>query len=129
MTILAQKIVVPDKPIRLTSANSFNGTAAKRGTATDLLLTIIVEADGTSGFGTTAGYVVQGSNDGSTWTPVTPDKGAFTSDSAANSQVAHFGQLQFAQWRCQPVGATGLVDFTAVYNFQTMADSFDATIQ
>lgn len=130
MTLLAQKIAVPNTPLRVTSANSFNGTAAKRGTATDLLLTIVVTPDGTSAFAGNVTYIVQGSNDGSTWTPVTADKGALNSDTAANVQTAHFAQLQFAQYRVQPVGASSpLMDVVAVYNFATMEDSFDATTQ
>lgn len=127
MAFLGNQVVkVPDKPLRITSANSFNGTAATKGTATDLVLTIVVTPDGTSSFAGNVTYVVQGSNDGSTYTAVTPDKGSLNSDTAANVQTAHFANLQYKQYRLQPVGASSpLMDVVGIFEFLGLQDSFD----
>ena len=129
MAFLSNQVIkAPDKPLRVTSANSFNGTAATKGTATDLVLTIVVTADGTSAFAGNVSYIVQGSNDGSTYTAVTPDKGSLNSDTAANVQSAHFANLAYKQYRVQPVGASSpLMDVVAIYEFLGLQDSFDAS--
>ena len=121
-------VKIPDAQVRLTGAGTFNGTAATKGTATDLLLTIITGVDGTSSFSGGVSYVVQGSNDGSTYTAVTPDKGTLSSDSAANTHTAHFAQLQYKQYRTQYLNVSGLANCSAVYNYQPVADSADATV-
>jgi hypothetical protein len=127
--------ILADNQLRVVSATTTNGTAQNKGTATDLLLTINVGADGASAFaaGTTAAPVIQGSNVSSFASPTTvvADKGTLPAQFAAVGQTnLHFGNLQFQFYRISVV-STGspVMNLTCVWNFHPVQDSFDASVQ
>ena len=125
--------VLSDNQLRVVSATTTNGTAQTKGTATDCIVEINVGADGASAFaaGTTAAPAIQGSNDGSTWTAVTADKGTMPANFTAVGQtILHFQNLQYKQYRIQIV-STGspVMNITVFWNFHPMADSFDDSVQ
>ena len=124
--IANSKIVTADQALAVGASATVNGAAANKGTATDLIL--ILSNTGASG---TVTPTLQGSNDGVTWTNVTPDKGTLAALAAGSStQVVHAAQLQYKQYRVQYVsGASSGTTATDVFVFQNLADSFDNTIQ
>lgn len=128
------KILV-DNEVRLTStgATTASGTAQNKGTATDLVLTLVIGADGATAVTGTLAPIIQGSNVSGFTTPttITPDKGTLpASTTAATVVTVHCAQLQFQFYRFQvtSVGAA-TCDITAVWNFHPVEDSFDATVQ
>jgi hypothetical protein len=120
-----------------TAAQTVSEAAQNKGTATDLLLTVYVGADGATAF--TAGgltLTLQGSNvsaaTSTTWTAVTPDKGANINAlavTAATVVTAHCANLQFQYYRIQAAAtAAQTADFETHYAFHPVADSFDSSV-
>lgn len=127
------KIAV-DNEVRLTSsgATTASGTAQNKGTATDLLLTLIIGADGATAVTGTLTPIIQGSNTtNSGFTTVTADKGTLPATTNAATVVSvHCGNLQFQYYRFQVTSSgAATCDISAVWNFHPVQDSFDATVQ
>lgn len=126
------RVVTPDQAVAVGASATVNGTAATKGTATDLALIL----SNTGGSGTVT-PVLQGSNDGVTYTAVNPDKANVTLNSgalpalvgAASVVVAHYAQLQYKQYRVSYTSAaTSGTTATDVFVYHPAADSFDATV-
>lgn len=123
-----------DNEVRMSStgATTASGAAQNKGTATDLLLTLIVGQDGATAVTGTLAAVVQGSNStNSGFTTVTPDKGTIpATTNAATVLSLHFAQLQFQYYRFQVTSSgAATCDITGVWSFMPMEDSFDASVQ
>lgn len=112
------------------AATTTNASSVTKGTATDLALTVHLDNFGTTSLAGTWTFQLQGTNDGSTYTNVSADKGALQSaSSVAGDSTAHYAQLQYKGYRVQAVtGTTTTGSFVAVYDFQNLADSFDDTV-
>lgn len=124
------KLVTADNAQALTASATTNGGST--GVLPPGLLDCVVSYNFAGIAGATVSAIqLQGSNDGTTWTNVPFDKGAFVAVSAAGTQVFHFGQAQFARYRTQyTAGAlTGTPTVTAVYNFHPLEYSENATVQ
>lgn len=134
-TMTGKMKVAVDNEVRLTStgATTASGTAQNKGTATDLLLTLIIGQDGATAVTGTLFPVVQGSNVSGFTTPttVTPDKGTLPASTTAATVVSvHLAQLQFQFYRFQVTSSgAATCDISAVWNFHPVEDSFDATVQ
>ena len=128
-----------DTQIRVTTQGSFTGVAQAKGTATDLLLTVICGPDGATAVAGTNYFAVQGANvtasTSTTWANVAPDKGAWTisgtggtSFTTTGQAVVHLQNLQFAYYRVT-VSNTTTATMNAYTDFAYMpvADSFDAS--
>ena|SRR5215471_6370320 len=135
MSTMPGKIkVAVDNEVRLTStgATTATGTAQNKGTATDLLLTLIIGQDGATAVTGTLAPIVQGSNStNSGFTTITPDKGTLPATTNAATVVSvHFAQLQFQYVRFQVTSAgAATCDISAVWAFMPVEDSSDATVQ
>lgn len=133
MTIPNVKVLV-DNEVRLTStgATTATGTAQNKGTATDLLLTLIIGADGATAVTGTLTPIIQGSNStNSGFTTVTADKGTLPATTNAATVVSvHLAQLQFQYYRVQVTSSgAATCDISAVWDFMNLQDSFDDTVQ
>ncbi len=130
--------ILGDNSISMTTSGSFVGLAQAKGTATDLLLTVLVQPNGTgSAYGGSTNLAVQGANvtasSSTTWANVTPDKGAFTvvtaTTQAGTIQSVHLQNLQFAFYRVTCSASTSVTaNLGTVFQYQPVADSFDATV-
>lgn len=133
MSTMVGKIkVLQDTRLRVNGATTVNGAAQNKGTATDLLLVIGADADGTASVAGTTNVVLQGSNSSAFGTPtaVTPDKGSFAAVTAAGSQSVHAAQLQFQFYRVVASNtAASTAAVSASWLFMPVEDSFDATVQ
>lgn len=123
-----------DTQVRMSSsgATTATGTAQNKGTATDLLLSFTIGADGATAVTGTLAPVIQGSNStNSGFTTVTADKGTLpASTTAATTVTLHFAQLQFQYYRFNITSSgAATCDISAVWNFHPVQDSFDATVQ
>ena len=113
-------------------ASTALGAAQAKGTATDLLLSIVAGA-GVTVAGSTA-LTIQGSNVTSTvltnWTAVTADKGtAVTPVTTSGVQSLHFAQLQYAFYRVQAIASTtATLNLVTVFNYSPVQDTADATV-
>lgn len=116
------KRVLADNALAVGASATVNGAAALKGTATDAVVSLINSA--ASG---TVTPTIQGSNDGTTYTAVTPDKGSLTALAAgASIQTVHLAQLQYKQYRVQYVsGATSGTTASDLFDFHGVADSFE----
>lgn len=123
--------VLSDIQLRLTSNTTLQGTAQNKGTATDLLLTILAGTDGVNPVAGTVTVTLQGSNATSgPWTNVTPDKGMLANITVAGQQVVHAAQLAFQYYRVAlSAAASTTADTSAAWHFMPVEDSFDATQQ
>lgn len=123
--------VLSDIQLRLTSNTTIQGTAQNKGTATDLLLTILAGTDGVNPVAGTVTVTLQGSNATSgPWTNVTPDKGTLANITVAGQQVVHAAQLAFQYYRVAlSAAASTTADTSAAWHFMPTEDSFDATQQ
>jgi hypothetical protein len=133
MTIPNVKILV-DNELRMSStgATTATGSAQNKGTATDLLLTLIIGQDGATAVTGTLTPIIQGSNStNSGFTTVTADKGTLPATTNAATVVSvHAAQLQFQYYRVQVTSSgAATADITAVWNFMNIQDSFDNTVQ
>ena len=133
MTIPNVKVLV-DNEVRLTStgATTATGTAQNKGTATDLLLTLIIGADGATAVTGTLAPIIQGSNStNSGFVTVTADKGTLPATTNAATVVSvHCAQLQFQYYRFQVTSSgAATCDISAAWNFMNIQDSFDNTVQ
>ena len=133
MTIPNVKVLV-DNELRMSStgATTANGSAQNKGTATDLLLTLIIGQDGATAVTGTLTPIIQGSNTtNSGFTTVTADKGTLPATTNAATVVSvHAAQLQFQYYRVQVTSAgAATADISAVWNFFGIQDSFDDTVQ
>ena len=133
MTIPNVKVLV-DNEVRMSStgATTATGSAQNKGTATDLLLTLIVGQDGATAVTGTLTPIIQGSNStNSGFTTVTADKGTLPATTNAATVVSvHAAQLQFQYYRFQVTSSgAATADITAVWNFMNLQDSFDNTVQ
>jgi hypothetical protein len=126
-----EKIVTDPQLLINGGASTVLGAAQAKGTATDLLLTIVAGPVNTSAVAGTATVLVQGSNvtasAASNWTSLSPDKGAIANITASGAQTMHFQNLQSAFYRVNLTG-TATADVKTVFNYQPMADSFDTTV-
>ena len=128
--------VLQDNGLRFSTTGALTvlGAAQNKGTATNLLLTIIIGADGGTAVGGTTNIVVQGSNvtasASSNWTSVAPDKGTVPTAATTTAFAAvHFAQLQSQFYRVSvnaTTSATAAVN--CVWAFMPVADSLDATV-
>ena len=125
--------VLSDIQIRTTSNTTVLGTAQSKGTATDLLLTIMAGTDGVNPVAGTVIPVVFGSNvttAASFTNSVSPDKGTLANITAGGQQVLHFAQLQFQFYALRvSAGASTTCDTSAHWGFYNIQDSFDNTQQ
>ena len=126
--------LLADGQIRVTAAVTSQGAAQAKGTATDLLLTVIYGPDGATAVAGSTVLAVQGSNVTATatsnWTTVTPDKGTMPTVTASGTTSVHLGNLQFAFYHLQYVAAgASTTDLEAVWNFHPVQDSADASVQ
>ena len=139
MSTIAGKIkVLSDTELRFSTTGALTvlGAAQNKGTATDLLLTILVGPDAGTAVGGTTNVIVQGSNvtasASSNWTNVVADKGpAITAGyTASGSNVLHFAQLQSQFYRVSVNCTTSATaDVSCVWAYHPVEDSFDATTQ
>lgn len=131
MTVLAAKFAAPDASVDISSATTTNGTTVNRGTATDLRLVIGFANRASTALAGSYTVNLQGSNDGTTFTTVTADKGTMPSAATATGiTVCHFAQLQYKLYRTQIVSQTTPVGTVySIYDFEGLADSFDSTVQ
>lgn len=128
------KVLVPDQALAVGAGVTVNGTAANKGTGTDLILIL----SNTGGSGTVT-PTLQGSNvSGSGYVNVNPDKASVALNAgalpaltgAASVVVAHYAQLQFQFFRVSYTSAaTSGTTATDVFEFVQLQDSFDDTVQ
>jgi hypothetical protein len=128
-TIGVSKILV-DAQLRLTSNTTLQGAAQAKGTATDLLLTIIAAADGANAVAGTTTNTIQGGNTSTgPWSTVVADKGTVANTTVAGTQNLHFAQLSNSWYRIAlSAAASTTSSTTAVWNFQPVQDSVDGTV-
>jgi hypothetical protein len=124
--------IASDGQIRITAATTSLGGAQNKGTATDLLLTVLYGPDGATAVAGSTVLSVEGSNVTATatsnWTAVTPDKGTMPTVTASGSTSVHLGNLQFQYYHLKYVAAgASTADLEAVWNFHPVQDSVDAT--
>lgn len=132
MTLAGTQKLLSDIQLRLTSNTTLQGAAQAKGTATDCLLTILAGADGANPVAGTVTVTIQGANATTFAAPTTvvPDKGTVINLTVAGQQVVHLAQLQYPYYRVAlSAGAATTCDISAIWNFQPMEDSFDATQQ
>jgi hypothetical protein len=123
-----------DNQQRVTAAATSQGAAQNKGTATDLVLSIIAGPDGATAVAGTTFLYVQGSNVTATatsnWTTVTADKGTLANVTASGTQSLHFAQLQYQYYHLAWSNtAASTCNLETVFNFHYVEDSFDATVQ
>jgi hypothetical protein len=124
-----------DNDLRCTAAISSQGTAQNKGTATDMVVTILAGPDGATAISGTVALAVQGSNVtssvASNWTTVTADKGTLANITASGTQSLHYAQLQYQFYHLSYNGSAAAVtaNVDVVWNFHPVEDSFDATVQ
>lgn len=128
--------VLSDQTLRFSTTGALTvlGAAQNKGTATNLLLTVLLGADAGSAVGGTTNIVVQGSNvtasASSNWTSVAPDKGTVPTAATTTATAAvHFAQLQSQFYRVSvncTTSATAAVN--CVWAFLPVEDSFDSTV-
>lgn len=136
MTIPKVKLLA-DNQLRVISTGSIAsviGTAQNKGTATDMMVTIIAGTDGATAVGGTVNVVVQGSNVTATatsnWSSVAADKGTLAAITASGTQALHFAQLQSQFYRVSLNCTTGATaDVSVVWAFMPVQDSFDSSVQ
>jgi hypothetical protein len=126
--------ILTDGQIRVTAATTSQGAAQNKGTATDLLLTVLYGPDGATAVAGSTVLSVEGSNVTATatsnWTAVTPDKGTMPTVTASGQASVHLAQLAFQYYHLKYVAAgASTADLEAVWNYHPVADSFDATVQ
>ena len=128
--------VLNDSGLSMTvsTTGTYTGAAQAKGTATDLVLTVIAGPVGGVALAGTFVPTVQGSNVTSpvatNWTAVTPDKGTLSNFTAAGSDVVHLANLQYAYYRIyisQAAASTAMVESNFAYF--GLQDSFDDTVQ
>jgi len=132
-TIIGKLKVLTDAQVRVTAAVTTQGTAQAKGTATDMLVTIIAGPDGATAVAGSTVLAVQGSNVTATatsnWTTVVADKGTIAAVTASGVQNLHFAQLQYKFYQLAVTAATTATNnLSVVWNFGPVADSFDATV-
>jgi len=134
-TQIGTEKILADNQLRVSSAaTTILGAAQAKGTATDLLLTLVGGPDGATAIAGSTAVTIEGSNLTATatsnWTAVTADKGTLVAAvTAVTTSNAHFQNLQYAFYHVKLVNATtATCNVTAVFNYQPMADSFDATV-
>src|ERR1044071_8078851 len=125
-----------DGQVRIISTGSVSavGAAQNKGTATDMIVTLLAGPDGATAVGGTTNVVVQGSNvtasASSNWTSEAPDKGTLAAATASGFQVLHYAQLQSQYYRVSVNATTGATaDVAVVWSFFQLQDSFDDTVQ
>lgn len=128
--------VLTDAQLRLTSNTTLQGAAQNKGTATNLLLTIIGAGDGANPVAGTTTVTIQGSNSTvaasflGAGSSITPDKGTVANITVAGTQVVHLAQLQYQFYRVALSAASASTSSTtAVWDFLPVEDSADATQQ
>ena len=132
-TIIGKLKVLSDIGIRVTAQTTTQGTAQAKGTATDMLVTILAQPDGGTAVAGTTTLAVQGSNVTATatsnWTTVVADKGTIAAVTASGMQNLHFAQLQYKFYQLQYQNtAASTCNLDVVWNFGPVADSYDATV-
>lgn len=130
--MIANSVVsVPDNSIDISGTGSTNGTTVTKGTATDLLLSVMFANRGTQTLAGTYTVTVQGTNDSTTYTAVTPDKGSLpaATNLSAGVTTVHLANLQYASYRAVVAGTTGPGTFIALFNYQGIQDSIKNTVQ
>jgi hypothetical protein len=126
--------LLADGQIRITAATTSQGAAQNKGTATDLILTVVYGPDGATAVAGSTVLSVEGSNVTATatsnWTAVVPDKGTMPTVTASGSTSVHLGQLTFTFYHLKYVAAgASTANLEAVWNFHPVQDSVDATVQ
>lgn len=123
------KIIVADQGATLTASGTLNGASTgvlPPGYFSCVVTYIFLAIAGAS----VTAIQLQGSNDGSTWTNVSFDKGTFTAVSAAGNQTFHFAQTAYARYRTTYTsGALTGGTVTSLYNFHALEYTEQATIQ
>jgi uncharacterized protein YhfF len=134
MSTIPGKIKVAyDNQYRMTvQSTTWIGTQTK-GTATDMIVSIIAGPDGATAVAGTTTLYVQGSNTTATatsnWTTVVADKGTIAAVTASGTQTLHFAQLQYAYYHLALSNtAASTADVSVVWDFLPVQDSFDATV-
>ena len=128
--------VLTDIELRFSTTGALTvlGAAQNKGTATNLLLTVLVGPDAGSAVGGTTNIVVQGSNvtasASSNWTSVAPDKGTLGAFTTTGTAALHYAQLQSQFYRVSVNCTTSATaDVSCVWAFLPVEDSFDASVQ
>src|ERR1044071_6627227 len=94
-----------DGQVRIISTGSVSavGAAQNKGTATDMIVTILACPDGATAVGGTTNVVVQGSNvtasASSNWTSVAPDKGTLGAFTTTGTAALPYAQLPSPLYR------------------------------
>jgi hypothetical protein len=134
MSTIPGKIKVAyDNQYRMTvQSTTWIGTQTK-GTATDMIVSIIAGPDGATAVAGTTTLYVQGSNTTATatsnWTTVVADKGTIAAVTASGTQTLHFAQLQYAYYHLALSNtAASTADLSVVWSFVPVQDSFDASV-
>jgi hypothetical protein len=134
MSTIPGKIKVAyDNQYRMTvQSTTWIGTQTK-GTATDMIVSIIAGPDGATAVAGTTTLYVQGSNTTATatsnWTTVVADKGTIAAVTASGTQTLHFAQLQYAYYHLALSNtAASTADVSVVWDFLPVQDSFDSTV-
>jgi uncharacterized protein YhfF len=134
MSTIPGKIKVAyDNQYRMTvQSTTWIGTQTK-GTATDMIVSIIAGPDGATAVAGTTTLYVQGSNTTATatsnWTTVVADKGTIAAVTASGTQTLHFAQLQYAYYHLALSNtAASTANVSVVWDFVPVQDSFDASV-